>query len=361
MSTATIRTYLLKELGKPFALATLLLLSIVWLTQSLRFLDLIMNKGLSILTFLSLTVLLVPWLLTFILPLAFFAGTCALLKRLNDDSELPPLFGSGLSSVKLVGPLLFAALATVVFGYLLSLIFMPAAMTTFKDLQHNIRNQEGHILLEEGTFNQIGQNLMVYLKRRTSPQTMEGILVHDSREATHPVTWMAKYGHIQVLDSGTPRLTLRQGIRQDVTPNQVSMLQFQEHTVDIARTVQLPQERVTSIEEYQLPELFSLAQNQGKNAQKARAELHKRLLWPLTPLPFVLLAAAVLLQPRARRHGVVPPLLFVISIAVGYQVLLLALHSLASQGTSWALWGQWSLPLLVSTLAFWHILRAGKN
>jgi lipopolysaccharide export system permease protein len=235
------------------------------------------------------------------------------------------------------------------------------AMTAFKDLQHNIRNQEGHILLEEGTFNQIGQNLMVYLKRRSSPRTMEGILVHDSRDTAHPVTWMAKYGHIQTLDSGTPRLTLRQGIRQDVTPNQVSMLQFQEHTVDIARTVQLPQERVTSIEEYRIPELMTLAREQGKNGRKAKAEIHRRFLWPLTPIPFVLLAAAALLQPRARRHGVVPPLLLVISIAITYQVLLLALHSLASQGALWALWGQWSLPFVISTLAFWHILKAGKN
>ncbi|MGH6913415.1 MAG: LptF/LptG family permease, partial [Geminicoccales bacterium] len=68
--------YLLWQLTLPALLATLAFSGAVWLSQSLRFVDLIVNKGLPITTFLYLTLLLFPSLLLVILPFALF---CAVL------------------------------------------------------------------------------------------------------------------------------------------------------------------------------------------------------------------------------------------------------------------------------------------
>ncbi|MDD9919105.1 MAG: LptF/LptG family permease [Alphaproteobacteria bacterium] len=355
--------YLIKELTRPTLLATFVLLSLVWLTQSLRFLDLMMNKGLGLSTFLHLTLLLVPFLLMFILPLSFFAGACLLFKRLNDDSELPPLFSSGLSSFKLIKPILLATVFVIALGYAISLHILPNSMVSFKNFQHHLRNSEGHLLLETGTFNQLGDGLMVYLKRRTSPYTMEGILVHDNRDEERPVTWMAQKGEIKASDTGLPQLILQEGIRQDITPNQVSMLQFKEHAVEVSRALKVPGPRSRAPEEYTISELQSIIQDKKtsqKDTYQLKAELHKRFLWPLTPLPLVLLAAAFLLIPRTRRSGVGTSLTIASLCAFTYQTLLIVAHSLAVGGMVFILIAQWSLPVVFSLIALLFIWRENR-
>ncbi|MFZ2619320.1 MAG: LptF/LptG family permease [Alphaproteobacteria bacterium] len=349
----TLNRYMLAELVRPLAGSVAVLLALVWLTQSLRFLDLMINKGLSLGTFLYFTLLLVPFLLSFILPIAVFIAACLLFKRLNDEAELPPLFSAGLAGLQILRPLWLAVLLAIVTGYGLSLWAVPASMKAFKDLQTNLRNSEGQVFLEEGTFNQMGDGLMVFLKKRTSRYGMEGLLVHDNRDATNPVTWMAKSGEIIPMLGGTPRLKLVQGIRQDVSPQQVSMLQFKEHTLDLAQSFKLEETRFRERGERTLSELTETEGLPQKYTNQFNAEWHKRLLWPLTPLPFMLMAAAALLQPLVRRRGVMQPLMYGISTMILYQVLLMLAESAATKGNMLILQAQWALPVVFSVVPLW--------
>ena len=80
----------------PVALFSFLLTSVIWLSQSLRLLDLVINRGQSAPTFVYLTLLILPGLLVIILPLAYFFGTLYGLHKLNADSELRRHAGAGL-------------------------------------------------------------------------------------------------------------------------------------------------------------------------------------------------------------------------------------------------------------------------
>ena len=55
----------------------------IWLSQSLRFVDLIVNKGVPATTFVYLTVLLFPSLLLVILPFALFCAVLFVYHRLR--------------------------------------------------------------------------------------------------------------------------------------------------------------------------------------------------------------------------------------------------------------------------------------
>src|SRR6201996_2177618 len=80
--------YVLGQLLGPVALLPLLMTCVILLTQSLKLLDLVINRGQSAPTFIYLTLLILPGLLVIILPIAFFFGTLFTLSRLNGDSEL---------------------------------------------------------------------------------------------------------------------------------------------------------------------------------------------------------------------------------------------------------------------------------
>ena len=358
----TLPTYVMRDALKPALLSMGVLLGLVWLLQSLRFLDLVINKGLGLGTFLHLTLLLIPQLLTIILPFGVFIGTSVMLRRWQEDTELTAAFALGRSPAHILRPLLAAAGLAVIFGYALFLSILPASTTAFKNLQYQIRTQNAQVLLEEGTFNQLGKNLMIYLRNRTTATTLEQILVHDTRNPAQPVTWYAQSGEISLDADGYPKLALQKGLRQEVGPQQVSMLEFDRYNLDIRQSLgqQVMAPRTPEYEEYSLAELRrqAAASNPGRAAELI-AEFHKRLLWPLTPLPLILIACGWLLRPPRRQQS--PWRLLVASTLSGFAYLgvMMTLNGMAQGGSLAALYGQWLLPLAGTGFA-WFVASKGR-
>lgn len=361
----TLQTYVLRDVVKPTFMALGVMLGLVWLLQSLRFLDLVINKGLDLTVFIYLTAMLIPKLLTLILPLSLFVATCATLRRWQEDNELTAILSLGRSPRTVLGPLLAWGLTAVVFGYVLFLDVLPRSTTEFKDMQYQIRTQNGQLLLEEGTFNQLGQNLMVYLKERVTPTSLNQLLVHDTRIADRPVTWYARQGEVTVDADGYPQLILLNGLRQEVGPKQVGMLEFDRYNLDIRQSLgqQVLAPRTRGHEEFGLKELLQKADaTEDKGARnEMEAEFHKRLLWPLSPLPLILLAAAWLLRPPKRHQSSWRMLVAASLSGIAYLALLMTFNGLAQDGRDWALYGQWALPLLGCGAAWWIARRDSRG
>lgn len=357
----TLPRYLLWGALGPTITALVVMLGLVWLLQSLKFLDFVINKGLGLGIFIELTGLLIPLLLTVILPLAVFAGVAFSFRRLGDESELTSLFAAGWSRLWVLAPSLLMALLAVALGYGLHLALLPASTAAFKDLQYQLRNEQADLLLEEGTFNQLGRDLMVYLKRRTTPTSLEMLLVHDTREPAHPVTWMAQSGNLTVGADGQPRLVLHNGIRQDVQPRKVEMLEFEEHALDLKSqlgpTTFGPRQR--EMEEYSLRDLWDgRGAATGKQRDEMRAEAHRRLLWPLAPLPLVLWAGACLLQVPGRRSSTLKHMAIASAGAIAFMALLMGAKGAAEGGNTVILYGQWLLPVGLAAYSLWKLRTA---
>lgn len=360
----TLPSYVIKDVVKPTLMALGILLGLVWLLQSLRFLDLVINKGLEFSVFLYLTMLLIPKLLTLILPISVFVGTIASLRRWQDDNELTAVLSLGRGPWAVLFPLIVWGMAAVMFGYVLFIDLLPRSTTAFKDLQYQIRTQNGQLLLEEGTFNQLGKNLMVYLKQRLGPTTLDQILVHDTRNPDQPVTWYARKGEITMDAQGFPQLVLKNGVRQEVGPKQVGMLEFDTYNLDIRQSLgqQVMAPRKRDVAEYDLGELLTTAalpETDKGLGHEMVSEWHKRLLWPLSPLPLVLLAAAWLLRPP-RRHQSGWKLMAAAGVSgILYLGALMGLQGISEDGAKWALYGQWMLPV-IATGAAWWISKRGQ-
>lgn len=361
----TLPRYMLTDIIKPTLVALGIMLGLVWLLQSLRFLDLMINKGLGLGVFLHLTLLLVPLLLTVIIPLALFAGCCFAFRRWQDDNELTAVLSAGKHPLTLLYPALLWGFIATALGFWIYLVGLPQSTTAFKNLQYQLRTQEGQLLLEEGTFNQLGDNLMIYLKKRLSPTTLDMILVHDTRNPDAPVTWYARSGEVVMDPEGYPQLVLSNGLRQEIGPKQINMLEFARYNLDIRERMgtQVFKPRAPEQEEYLMPELWQKAADPAlpaKQRDELRAEAHKRLLWPLTPLPLVVLAAVWLLRPAQRQSGSLRLVVAASICAFVYQGLLMALFNLAQSGNLYALWGQWLLPP-AALLAALIIARKGQR
>ena len=301
-----LQKYILRQLAGPFVFFLLSLTGVIWLTQSLRFVDLIINKGLSASYFSQLTLLILPSVLTIILPIALFAAVLYVYNNLDGDSEIVVMRALGLGNLSLARPALLLALATTLAGYFLSLYIMPTGQRAFKDMKTSLRTNLSYVLLQEGTFNTIGDSLTVYIRARQSGGEMLGILVHDSREKQRPVTMIAEKGAM-VRTKGGPRFIMVNGNRQQIDhgAGQLSLLQFDRYALDLSQFVQRDEDRWLEPGERYLHELFwpGTGADDVANAARMRAEGHDRLASPLYSLAFTLIALAAVLSGEFNRRG----------------------------------------------------------
>src|SRR6056297_2307690 len=96
------------------ALATLVTLGslagVVWVIQALRGIDIITNKGQTLVAYLLLTTLAVPALLQAIVPLALLIACVYAINTLNANTELVVMNASGASNWVLAKPLILVGL-----------------------------------------------------------------------------------------------------------------------------------------------------------------------------------------------------------------------------------------------------------
>ncbi|PIR38635.1 MAG: LPS export ABC transporter permease LptF [Alphaproteobacteria bacterium CG11_big_fil_rev_8_21_14_0_20_39_49] len=296
--------YLTKNLIMPMLVITLTLTGIVWLTQSLRFIDLIVNKGLDISTFLYLSLLLVPSLLFLILPVALFVSVLTVYNKFISDSELIVLKSAGLSRVSLAKPALAVALGVTAITYLISFYLLPNSYKEFKDTQVFIRNNYASVLLQEGVFSNPTKGLTVYIESRGRGGMLYGILVHDSRDPEKPVTIIAEKGVLSRTEHG-PRFELINGHSQgvDAQTGNLYILDFESDEYDISMYTEQTERTWKKPEESYIYELLFPEGISEKMRNQFIAEGHYRIVWPLFCIVLTLVALSSLFSGQFNRRG----------------------------------------------------------
>src|SRR5436305_11413994 len=132
--------YILRQCFGVMLFVTAALSAAIWLAQSLRLIDLIVNRGLSIDIFLYLALLILPRFLDIVLPIGAFIAVLSTFNRLTSESELVAIRSAGLGPVALARPVLLLAGIGFLALMTLSAYFLPASNREFQDLQFEIRN-----------------------------------------------------------------------------------------------------------------------------------------------------------------------------------------------------------------------------
>ncbi len=337
-----------------FVLVTLTLA--IWLTQSLRFIELIVNRGLGLGAFFYLTILLMPNFLSLVTPIALFMSTLFVYNRLTVDSELVVMRAVGFGPGQLARPaILLGALATLL-GYGLSLYLVPMAFGQFKELHSDIRSDYSGLLLQEGAFTNIGSSLTVYVRAREANGDLRGILVHDSRDPSSPVTLLAERGTLATTEDG-PRVILLNGNRQQVdrAAGKLSLLYFDRYSVEIGQTATSREFRWREPGERYIDELLwpdTSEANDRQYAPRLIAEGHTRLSAPLYALSLVLVGLACLLTGDFNRRGLSKRLLVAAACGLGVEAISIAIPNLAAR-TPAAIPFLYATPLAIMALSAW--------
>ena len=159
---------------------------VIWLSQSLRFVDLIVNRGLPITT---LTLMLMPTWLSIVLPIAAFGSTLFVYNRLANDREMVVMSAAGISPLRLARPAMGVAVLATLLCYLMTLYLVPMSYRGFKELQFQIRHNLEHLVLKEGEFRTLGDDVTVYIRSREEDGQLYGLIVPIRATRPRPSRW----------------------------------------------------------------------------------------------------------------------------------------------------------------------------
>jgi len=325
--------YVLRQLLAALLATTGGLAALIWLTQSLRFVGMVVDRGLSLRVFLQLTGLLIPSFIAVILPITTFVVIQFIYQRLASDRELTVMRAAGLSPFAIARPALACTCIAVVLSYLLNLWIVPASYHAFRQYEFEIRNRMAAFLLQDGVFTKVSDQMTVYVRSRDSSGILHGILVEDDRQKTSPATILAERGAL-ISAGGTPSVLLFNGSREEIDrrTGRLNVLTFSRYTIDLS-SPNKDEQRFRDSTEMSMGELLHpdprtvAARDRGK----LLVEANRRLTAPLTAFSFAMIALVAVLQGAFSRHGNSLRPLVAILVVVGLLAAGLVIQNVASR------------------------------
>ena len=313
---------------------TLGLTSASWLIQSLKLVDLVVNRGVGVGIFMELAVLSLPQMLALTLPIGCFVGVLFSYNKMVSDSELVVMRACGLSQNLLAKPALILGGLGVAAMLTMSAYFLPASKNAFKDLEFQIHNQIASVLLQEGTFNTVSDTLTIYVRARDAAGRLQGLLIQDSRDKAKPITLTAEQGLIVQVDN-TPRVLMINGTRQvwDPVKQQQDVLTFDRYSLDLNQFRDAPGARILQADERYIPDLFFPTDADNDPVLRAHllVEGNNRFISPLYCLSFVLVALGAILTGELNRRGQTKRVLVAFAIVAGLEAASISFTNLANR------------------------------
>jgi lipopolysaccharide export system permease protein len=337
LTFSRIDRYITSQLAVALILVTAGLVALIWLTQSLRFIQVIVNHGLSPFVFIKLTLLLVPSFVATILPITCFIVVLFIYSRLSGDRELTVMRAAGMSDYALARPALMVALLATFCGYGLNIVLVPVSLNVFRTYQYEIRNQIAAFLLEPGVFTNVADGLTVYVQSRGPHDSLQGIMIHDEHDDyKDPTTILARSGQLESGANG-PMVLLEDGQREQIDPKtgQLDILTFERNIVSLVEANKTQNPDDTDSAEVPIDQLFHPPTSLTA-AQQAKwlVEGQRRLTAPLTTLSYTFIALLAVLTGMFRRHGGLLRPFAAIATVTLLVALSLGVNNLAARNSS---------------------------
>ncbi|MBM3244745.1 MAG: YjgP/YjgQ family permease [Candidatus Omnitrophica bacterium] len=332
-----LRNYFLKEFIAPLFLALGVLTFIMLIGNLFKIVNLVVNKGVDIFTVTKLFLLMVPYLLTYTLPISALTATLLSLGRLSSDNEIIAIRASGINIFRLIIPQL-------VFGLVLSLLLVvfndriiPYAHFASRKTLFEVGIKNPTAALEPGVFINSFQKYILFIYR-IEDNKLYNVRIYEPKEGKPTRTIVAKRGEfIAIPEKSMVKLKLIDGTSDEPDPeNPTSFYKLNFKTyfmgLDLAQA-QKKDKIEKKPKDMTIQELFTAAEKlkkEGVDPKPLITEINMKLTLAFSCLIFILLGSPLAIITRRREKSVNFGLAFLIVGA--FYLLLIGAETLALQG-----------------------------
>lgn len=345
--------HILKYLFTSLAFLATVLTTGVWLTQSLRFVEVIVNQNVSIGGYFSLVGFLIPDLLAIVLPVCILISVLFTYNKLIADHEVSIFRTCGLSNWRLARPALILAFLMACFVAFINIYLVPLSFRHLRDMEYQLRNEFSSSFIQDGMFNTL-RGVTVYARTRAMNGDLGGVFIHSigqsprsTQPRRNPFTIVAQRGAVVEKEGKKSLLMLFNGTRQekDEKTGKVSFFHFQTLSYDLDQLAANIQKRIIKPYERSLSDLLN-PPNADTLPLTIKAQLHseghQRLLPPFLVLLFTLIGLSALLPQELNRRGRQKRIMAAICLATGIHIGLIFLININ---------GRWNITVPLTYLA----------
>ena len=305
-----LRNYILKELIGPFLIALAILTFVMVTGNIVQMADMIINKGVSPLSMLKIFFGLIPYLLSYTIPMALLIATIMCFGRLASDNEVVAMKASGISLYKIGFPvIIFAFIVSMFQVYLNDTIISKAHYYTRRIIKHvGVKNPTAY--LEAGTFIKDFKDYIVFIYN-INGNKLDNIRIYKTQENGPTRTIIAQKGEFTSYpEKEMIILTLINGTADEPhpkNPNVFYKVNFKKYNITLNLAEELSDTNVSkktkdmSISELK-DEILKMKASNIKTTPLL-TEIHKKLALAFSGFVFVLVGLPIAINTRRREKS----------------------------------------------------------
>lgn len=193
--------YFTRQLVAIFVLLLLVLTGLAWMLQIMSMMKFLLNYGVDLSSFIGMTMLMIPFIVSIIVPFVTFIAIIFIYNKLISDNEITVMTASGLAPKQLARPALVMALVLTILHFILNVWIVPQSQYMFYATQWNLRYGLAHLKLQESAFTQLADGLVVYVDK-VSGHDLSQVMLSDMRDKASPMTIFAEKGKLVPTERG---------------------------------------------------------------------------------------------------------------------------------------------------------------
>ncbi|MBI3323998.1 MAG: LptF/LptG family permease [Candidatus Omnitrophica bacterium] len=345
-----LQSYVLREHWSPFAVTLSGLTAALLVGNMVKFAELVIAKGVSVLDILRLLLYLVPYLLIFTVPMACLIAMVLAFGRLSSDYELIAMRASGFAPIRLAVPILTVALVISAAMLLLNDRVVPAAHLAFRRQLKAIGIKRPTAYLEAGTFIKDFPPYVIFVYE-VEGRIMYHVRIYEPTPQGSTRTIVASRGEFESIDQGRGvQLNLHEGTMDEWDPTHPGSLykvSFETYSMRLAADTAAANRMAKKLKEMVFAELLQERQRMaadGIDSLPIEMELHGRIASSFATVIFVLFGLALGLS--AHHHERLVTFVWVLAIFLAYYLGAIGVDAIAPSGWMSAWLVAW-LPNLV--------------
>ena len=333
--------YIFRQLATAFLFFCLILAGLIWLTQAVRLIDTVLTSGQSLWRLIEFSLLVLPRVLTLVVPISAFAATIFVINKLYSEAELVVMMMSGQGPFELARPVAVFGLMMGVVTLALTHFVAPIGERKLVENRTEIRSEIANSLIREGRFLHPIDGLTLFIQDTDSEGRMAGMFLQDDRDPLRPVTYTAEEA-VFLRDGDIAQLVMRRGIALNYAARQgiLARVQFESFSYDLSELV--APESATPVRPEALPTPLLIAPTPelrarpGFSAGDFAATLHERFVLALNAAVLPVLALALMLTGGYQRRGFGKRIMG--AVVAGMMVIVLGVVAKSAVLGSPALW-----------------------
>ena len=293
---------------------------IVWVFQSVNFLDLIVEDGRDYLTYINYSLLNYPKIISKILPFAIFFSFTFVIAKYELNNELITLWNFGVHKIHLINFFLKISF----FIFLIQIILTTTIVPNFQSFSRNLIKNSGvdffESFLKPKKFNDNINGLTIYVDKKNNDGSLEKIyLKKNSNDNNFQITY-AKRGYFRTVEQ-TKVMILEEGktinkINNDITSfnfssSEMILSNMESNIIKVYKTQEtLTYDLIKCLDLYygiyaltKKNIAFSTIQNcTVENIGNIFKELYKRIFVPLYLPALILIALSLIILSKENNN-----------------------------------------------------------